>query len=250
MMLNDENRRNRKKILSGRLSFIVLSICVLAAGVVGYTVTQQMKTPSTRVEENTTEKTSYISINEPQTDLPEETSPLIEEIIPDVTQVTDISTEAVFEDSGESPTMSDEVPASYVLPLNNGVCADYSMGIPVYSSTMSDYRTHNGVDFKAAAGESVVCIADGVVVSVTKDDKWGNTVQIQHSGGVVSSISGFADEGLVYEGASVSEGDVIGVVGTVPVEAKDGEHIHLEIRVNNELSDPLEVMGFSENTAE
>lgn len=249
MMLNDENKRNMKKLLSGRFSFIALGVCVLAAGVVGYTVTDRTKQPSTVIE-STTEKTTYISINEPQTKLPEETSPLIEEIIPDVTEPSDIPTEAVFEDSGEQETVADEAPASYVLPLNNGISADFSMGIPVYSSTMADYRTHNGVDFKASAGESVMSIADGVVISVTKDDNWGNTVQMQHSGGVVSTISGFADEGLVYEGASVSAGDVIGVVGPVPVEAKDGEHIHLEIRVNNELADPLEIMGYSENTAE
>lgn len=250
MMLNDENKKTRKKILSGRLGLIALGVCVLAAGVVGYTVTDRVKTPSTVIEESTSERTTYISTNEPQTSIPEETSPLIEEITPDVIETTEIPTEAVFENSGEQETLPDEAPVSYVLPLNNAVSADYSMGIPVYSSTMADYRTHNGVDFKAAAGESVVCIADGVVVSVTKDDKWGNTVKIQHSGGVVSSISGFADEGLVYEGASVSAGDVIGVVGTVPVEAKDGEHIHLEIRVNDELTDPLELMGYSENTAE
>ena len=249
MMLNDENKRNMKKLLSGRLVYIALGVCVLAAGAVGYSVTEKAKTPSTVIE-STTEKTTYININEPQTSLPEETSPLIEEIVTDIAQLTEIPTEAVFEDSGEKETVADEAPVSYVLPLNNGISADFSMGIPVYSSTMSDYRTHNGVDFKASAGESVVSIADGVVISVTKDDNWGNTVQMQHSGGVVSAISGFADEGLVYEGASVSAGDVIGVVGTVPVEAKDGEHIHLEIRVNNELTDPLEIMGYSENTAE
>lgn len=250
MMLNDENRKNMKKILSGRLVYIALGVCVLAAGVVGYTVMDSAKQPSTVIEESTTEKTTYININEPQTDLPEETSPLIEEITPDVVEPSDIPTEAVFEDSGEKDSISDEAPVSYVLPLNNGISADFSMGVPVYSSTMADYRTHNGVDFKASAGESVLSIADGVVISVTKDDNWGNTVQIQHSDSVISTISGFADEGLVYEGASVSAGDVIGVVGPVPVEAKDGEHIHLEIRVNNELTDPLEIMGYSENTAE
>lgn len=250
MMLNDENKRSRKKILSGRLSFIALGVCVLAAGVVGYAVTDSMRQPSTVIDETTSEKTTYININEPQTNQPEETSPLIEEITTEVIEPDEIPTEAVFEDSGENETMSDEAPVSYVLPLSNGISADYSMGIPVYSSTMADYRTHNGVDFRASAGESVVSIADGVVISVEKDDNWGNTVKIQHSGSVVSSVSGLADEGIVYEGASVAAGDVIGVVGTVPVEAKDGEHIHLEIRVNDELTDPLEIMGYSENTAE
>ncbi len=250
MMLNDENKGNMKKILSGRILYIALGVCVLAAGIVGYTVTDNTKTPSTLIEESTAEKTTYININEPPTTLPEETSPLIEEIAPDVVEPSDIPTEAVFEDSGEKESVADEAPVSYVLPLNNGISADYSMGVPVYSSTMADYRTHNGVDFKASAGESVLSIADGVVVSVTKDDNWGNTVQIQHSGSVVSTVSGLADEGLVYEGANVSAGDVIGVVGPVPVEEKDGEHIHLEIRVNSELSDPLEIMGYSENSAE
>ena len=46
------------------------------------------------------------------------------------------------------------------------------------------------------------------------------------------------------------EESVIGTLGNIPCENKDGTHIHLEIRVNGELADPLEVMGLAENTKE
>ena len=38
---------------------------------------------------------------------------------------------------------------------------------------------------------------------------------------------------------------IIGVVGEIPVEAQDDSHIHLEMRVNGELVDPLEIMGLA-----
>ena len=127
---------------------------------------------------------------------------------------------------------------------------DFSMGVPVYNSTMGDYRTHNGVDFVGKPGDAVKPIAAGRVLSVENDTVRGNVVTVDHGGGVGSTVRGIADEGLVAEGVEVVEESVIGTLGTVPCELKEGDHIHLEVRVNGALTDPLEVMGFAENTDE
>lgn len=250
--MNEENKRSIKRMLSGRALYIALGVCVLAAGIVGFSAVKEIKTPSTSLE-TTTEKKTYTNINEPDygdssvlTTEAIETTTFSYELITqgiEETESEEISTQAVFEDSNDAIEETYPVPEEYSFPLKSMISKDYSMGVPVYSSTMADYRTHNGVDFKGAAGESVQCIAAGTVISVTKDEFWGNTVEIDHGGAVVSSISGLADEGLVSEGTFLDAGAVIGVVGTIPVEAKDGEHIHLEIRVNGEICDPVEIMG-------
>ena len=120
------------------------------------------------------------------------------------------------------------------------------MGIPVFSDTMKDYRTHNGIDFKAVEGENIMTIAPGTVVSVKNDAVWGNTVTIDHGDGTVSSISGVSDNIYVNAGDTLYERTVIGTVGAIPVEDADGTHIHLEVRVNGELVDPLEILGLAE----
>ena len=51
-------------------------------------------------------------------------------------------------------------------------------------------------------------------------------------------------------GAYVHENAVIGRVGEIPVEAEEAAHIHLEVRVNGKLTDPLELMGLDEAEGE
>lgn len=48
----------------------------------------------------------------------------------------------------------------------------------VYSATLGDWRTHNGADYAAPAGESVYPAKAGKVDSVTEDALWGYVVEI------------------------------------------------------------------------
>ena len=156
----------------------------------------------------------------------------------------------MFDNAAEplEPTTAAPVQLTFGLPLNAKMGKDFSMGVPVFSETMKDYRTHNGVDFIAEAGAPVHPIAEGKVISVKSDELFGNTVTVDHGGGIVSAISGLAPEGLIHEGANVYNETVIGLVGARPVEAADGSHVHLEVRLNGVLQDPLAVMGYAEET--
>ena len=251
MMINDENKKSVRKMLGGRALYVALCACFLAAGVISYTAMKDRtvapaKTPARE------ESTTYLLIGEktePQTQKPvrvPEGASKAPVMLPEVTAAP-VQTQAVFENEAEPLETPEEAPApiEFALPLTGAATGkDFSMGVPVFSATMGDYRTHNGVDFITEPGESVRAIAAGTVVSVTKDALFGNSVRIDHGQGVVSTISGLADEGLPYEGAGVDTDTVIGVAGDIPVESADGSHIHLEIRVNGVLRDPLEVMGF------
>lgn len=248
MMINDDNKKRKSGLFSGRAIYIALGLCVLAAGIIGYT--SSMKLPEVNVRETLPKVTSE-SRNE-STYKSEKVT--VDMFVTEVPSVPDASEEpknteedirAVFGNDEESLTDTvNKPPEKYSLPLSADMGADFSMGVPVYNETMGDYRTHNGVDFVGKTGDAVKTIAPGRVIAVQNDNVKGNSVTVDHGGGVVSEIWGLADEGLVSEGDEVSENSIIGLLGVVPCETKSGEHIHLEIRINGELFDPLEIMGF------
>lgn len=243
-MINDDYKANFKKLLKSNGLYFALGLCLLAAGLVGISGVN-VKTPS--VGENATGKFDSIVIPEVTTEK-KNTGNSVEINIDEFTtlKADEPSTAAVFDNN--SPKIEETTEAKTVIfysPLSLAITKDYSMGIPVFSQTMKDYRTHNGVDFTGIKGENVKTTGEGTVVSVTKDAIWGNTVTIDHKNGVTSAISGLADEALISVGTEVYTGTIIGTVGDIPIESADSAHVHLEMRVNGQLVDPLEILGLA-----
>ncbi len=241
-MLNDNNKKSLKKMLKSNALYFALGLCFLAVGVIGFGISSS--TP-TGVSDSTTNKYEYATQSENTTQRAKENY----EIKINIDEFTTLpyeepSTAAVFDNSAsEISPENEKMPVVFSVPLSSGVGMDYSMGIPVFSQTMNDYRTHNGVDFFGVKGESVKTVAEGTVVSVEKDALWGNKVYVDHGNGITSCISGLADEALISVGAKVYSDTVIGVVGEIPVEKQDKAHVHLEIRENGKLTDPMEILG-------
>lgn len=245
-MINDDNKKSFKKMLKGNALYFALGMCLLAAGIIGIGATSSNNTLSATPENTTVPPKaakSEISVTEPATEFFAEID--IEEFTTKEKATDEPSTAAVFDNAATALEETTKEELVFSSPLSFSIGKDYSMGIPVFSETMNDYRTHNGVDFKGVKGENVSAVADGVVVSVEKDAVWGNTVTIDHQNGITSKISGLAEEALITVGAAVNGGTVIGVVGEVPLESADDSHIHLEMRENGELIDPLEVLGLA-----
>ena len=59
----------------------------------------------------------------------------------------------------------------------------YSGDELVYSSTLGDWRTHNGVDYACAQDAQVCAPAAGKVTAVDTDSRWGSVVCIEDSAG-------------------------------------------------------------------
>ena len=70
------------------------------------------------------------------------------------------------------PASSSAAPAS-TQPVSGRVLNSYSGDELVYSKTLGDWRTHNGVDYAASRGAEVTAPAAGKVVETGTDDKWG-----------------------------------------------------------------------------
>lgn len=128
---------------------------------------------------------------------------------------------------------------SFIRPSKGSVLKDYSGDELVYSETMEDWRTHNGIDFAAETGDQVVAACSGTVKKVYKDDMLGITVEIEHANGVVSRYSGLQSLDFITEGKKVNTGDIIGGVGASgALEQETRSHLHFEIVRNGEYENP------------
>ena len=128
------------------------------------------------------------------------------------------------------PASSSDAPAS-TQPVSGRVLNSYSGDELVYSKTLGDWRTHNGVDYAAA----------GKVVETGTDDKWGPVVAIEDASGRVWRVCGTTDA-RVKKGDTVSAGQTIGKVGSVSCECAEESHIHLEVMEGEKYLDPIKAM--------
>ena len=106
------------------------------------------------------------------------------------------------------PASSSAAPAS-TQPVSGRVLNSYSGDELVYSKTLGDWRTHNGVDYAASRGAEVTAPAAGKVVETGTDDKWGPVVAIEDASGRIWRVCGTTDA-KVKKGDTVSVGQTIG----------------------------------------
>ena len=124
-------------------------------------------------------------------------------------------------------------------PVNGNVIMDYAMDCLCYNPTTRDWRTHDGMDFAAAAGTPVKAAAAGTVYTIFSDDSMGTTVIIRHEDGYVTTYSSLAADTAVTVGQQVALGQTIGYVGTTALlETALGEHVHFSVTCNGKPMDP------------
>ncbi len=124
-------------------------------------------------------------------------------------------------------------------PVAGEVLMDYSMDCLCYNPTTRDWRTHNGMDFAAAAGTAVKAAADGTVYTVYKDETMGMTVVIRHEDGYVTTYSSLADKVEVAAGDQVTLGQTIGTAASSALlETALGDHVHFSVTCNGKSVDP------------
>lgn len=102
---------------------------------------------------------------------------------------------------------------------------------------------HNGVDFRAPAGTPVTAPADGVVVLAEEHFFAGNSVFVDHGGGLVSMCFHLADL-PVREGQDVRRGEILGHVGSTG--RATGPHLHFGVRWHGARVDPNLLLGAPE----
>ena len=124
-------------------------------------------------------------------------------------------------------------------PVNGEVVMDYAMDCLCYNPTTRDWRTHNGMDFGAAAGTAVCAAADGTVYTILEDDTMGMTIVLRHENGYVTTYSSLAENLTVKVGDTVQLGQTIGYVGcSALLETALGDHLHFSVSCDGVSLDP------------
>lgn len=96
-------------------------------------------------------------------------------------------------------------------------------------------RLHAGLDIGAGSGTPIRAAKAGEVIFAGSYSGYGNTVIINHGGGFTTLYAHQSRLGA-RDGASVSQGEVIGFVGSTGHST--GPHLHFETRVNGSPQNP------------
>jgi murein DD-endopeptidase MepM/ murein hydrolase activator NlpD len=101
-----------------------------------------------------------------------------------------------------------------------------------------EWRQHAGVDFAAPTGTPIMATADGTVDFAGWQNGYGKVIILRHGNNITTLFahqSRFA-QGL-KKGDRISQGDVIGYVGTTGWST--GAHLHYEMRIAGRPVNPL-----------
>lgn len=106
---------------------------------------------------------------------------------------------------------------------------------PRYHPITGAYGNHSGMDIGAAYGDPIYACASGTVTKATFGTAYGYHVVINHGNGL-SSLYGHMCRYVVSPGQYVTQGEVIGYVGSTGWST--GPHLHLTMYYNGALVDP------------
>jgi murein DD-endopeptidase MepM/ murein hydrolase activator NlpD len=99
------------------------------------------------------------------------------------------------------------------------------------------WKAHKGIDFPAPTGTPIRAAGDGVIDFAGTMNGYGNFIIIKHWNSYTTAYAHMSRFGNgMKKGAKVSQGDVIGYVGTTGWST--GAHLHYEFRVGGEAKDP------------
>lgn len=261
-----ENKRSPKGLeafFAGKGFYIVLSLCVVIIGVTAWAMLTRAGTDADTPA--TGDYADYVGLEDyraaeftpsaPNTVLPPDTEssgPLQREDTPAGTgNEADSTGTAAPVDLQEQPVLpvwSASEPElitqqAFYWPVNGVIENPYSVDALVFNRTMSDWRTHEGVDIAADLGAQVMAAGSGRVENIYTDDLYGITVVVDHMGGLKSVYSNLAGQPTVAVGDSVVAGDVIGAIGASALgETGEVTHLHFAMTLDGQSVDPTEYL--------
>jgi murein DD-endopeptidase MepM/ murein hydrolase activator NlpD len=132
---------------------------------------------------------------------------------------------------GTQRTPDDILVSSCFLPPGVGVISDY------FASPRPGGRRHLGIDIAVMEGTPVHAYRGGTITFAGYSPAgYGNLVTLQDENGTVYYY-GHNSKVQVAAGQTVATGEIIALSGNTGIST--GPHVHFEVHVNNQLTDPL-----------
>ena len=100
-------------------------------------------------------------------------------------------------------------------------------------------KFHSGLDFGADSGTTIRSAAAGVVIFADWYGGYGNTVIVDHGGGI-TTLYGHTEGFYIASGQTVQKGQPIAAVGSTGLST--GPHLHFEVRKDGEPIDPAQFL--------
>lgn len=145
----------------------------------------------------------------------------------------------------QQTTVEETKSEGWLIPVEGIPGNGFAVDSMVYSETLEQWTTHNGMDIKSEFGNDVTAVAVGTVKKVYTDSKLGVTVEIDMGDGITARYSNLDSNIEVVEGQSVKAGDVIGMVGnTALFEIADGDHLHFEVLKDGKNVNPADYIKY------
>lgn len=230
-----------RSVLSGTGFYVLLAVCLIAAAVSGWFLLFG------RDEAPAEDVPAPAAVSAPARDVyvpvpAEDDEPTVETAAPAPVEVEIVPTmpEVTVDDT---PVVA-EAPRLVVEPLKGEVLMAFSVDRLVYSPTLADWRTHDGVDISAKPGTTVLAATAGTVASVEDDPLMGTTVVIEHEGDYITTYANLQAKPTVLPGDLVTAGQIIGAVGsTAAAESAQSPHLHFSVTRNGEAVDHNEFLN-------
>ena len=239
MQNNEHSEPNRfRKFFQEKGYYIVLLLCILAVGISGYIFVSGAVSEKKSLNEQTLSVATSAEIPENDSSAPSGGSSQ-----PGSTAQTQKPASGAA-DSSDAVDASAQEPAAETLsvrvwPVSGERIAPYSMQELSFNQTTQDWRTHDGIDLAALAGEPVRAACTGTVTAVYDDEYFGTTVVLSHPEGYETIYSNLAAMPAVSAGMRVTAGDTIGSVGeSALLESASTAHLHFAVRQNGQSVDP------------
>lgn len=128
----------------------------------------------------------------------------------------------------------------FTSPVKGEIIREFAPDSLVFSETLQEWITHNGVDIKADKTSVVTAACDGTVSAIKNDPRYGLTVIIEHEDGYQTIYANLLTAEFVVQGEKVQAGQTIGTIGnTANFEIADDYHLHFEIKKDGDYLNPV-----------
>ncbi len=155
------------------------------------------------------------------------------------TNTTNNTNNVAVTTNSQAKTEETKKELSFERPVDGDIVREYAKDNLIYSDTLEEWTTHQGIDIKADKTTVVKSAEAGTVKSIKNDPRYGLTIVIEHDDTFQTIYSNLLTSEFVVEGEKVEKGQAIGTVGNTAVfEIVDEPHLHFEIWKNNLPEDP------------